>query len=576
MKEVPREFLARLSEEEDNFAEKLKLDNTGVGLITAIKEFDCYYFNLVRHERSDDSEHQFQIMRLGLPRLIAGVLSGVPQFRYTTVTFRSDRALILGALEMVAALGFIEEGRRMAQAALAGECEIRRINERQYDVVLPDPVLDMEQHEASVEHHYIRQQRQYIDKAIEEAFGKTDTKVHIDALLKDNVYVFREHFIGYDAHPDLDDFFFGLANLELQTQSGYDTFNWRTQFGGVTMQKYTLATAYLLSLALKHERFAMSLVRKSPQIRLRDVLTITKEKIELEESVIEALNWWGPSFEGFTPVTPEEAKTILRVLSVRRDNISILSSTMAPTPFLIEFSDTAWIASTAGLQIGAVDFLHNSLRHNFPGDYDRNQQAREGSMQRALRQLLDEHLPGLTYVDNVTIRRGGKILTDIDFGVIDASDGTVMLFQLKHQDHYGGDMKRRSNRAARLKKEVDHWLASVRAWISEGDAMTFNSALRLGKNFTCQRIYLMVVARHFAHFLSTSDLKVDAAYATWIQLFDALNRLRVEERPQTLAEFFAILQQYMSHKIARGIKMDELYSYHLPSLSYRIRPESAG
>ena len=69
----------------------------------------------------------------------------------------------------------------------------------------------------------------------------------------------------------------------------YDSENEQLRFGGVTMQKYTLATIYLLSLALKHERFASTLVEKAPEIRLRDVLTITSEKSELEGSMIEAL-----------------------------------------------------------------------------------------------------------------------------------------------------------------------------------------------------------------------------------------------------------------------------------------------
>lgn len=576
MKEVAREFLARLSAEEGKFIAEMQLDDIGVGLITAIKEFDHYYYNLVRHERSDETGHHFHIMQLGLPRLIAGILSTIPQFRYPVITFKSDQPLIRGALEMVSALGFIEQGRRFAHAALAGECEISRLNERQYDVVLPDLVFNMEQHEADVEHHYLRIDKHKLDEAIKETFGKTGTMDHIDVLLRENVYVFREHFIGYDAHPDLDDFFFGLANANLQFQKGYDIFNGQLRFGGVTMQKYMLATTYFLSLAFKHERFASTLVEKAPEIRLRDVLTITNEKSEIERSVIDALNKYGPSFDGFTPLTPEEARTILRVLSVRRDNISILSSTMAPMPFLIEYSETAWITSTAAIQIGAVDFLLNSLRHNFPADYDRNQQMREGSMQRALGRLLNNYLPGLTLVENVKIRRNGNTLTDIDFAAIDEADGTIVLLQLKHQDHYGGDMRRRSNRASSLRKGVEHWLAAVRAWIAEEDVTTILSALRLRKGFTLQRICFVVVAKHFAHFLSSSDLKEDVAYATWIQLFDALNRQHLEERPHTLVGLFETLQQCMSHKMAQGFEIDELVSYHLPSLSYRTRPASAG
>jgi len=85
----------------------------------------------------------------------------------------------------------------------------------------------------------------------------------------------------------------------------------------------------------------------------------------------------------------------------------------------------------------------------------------------------------------------------------------------------------------------------------------------------------VVIAKHFAHFLSTADLREDAAYATWVQLFDALTRQRSEARHQSLRGLFDVLQRFMSHKMAKGFIYDVLDSYHLPNLSYRIRPAAA-
>ena len=137
-------------------------------------------------------------------------------------------------------------------------------------------------------------------------------------------------------------------------------------------------------------------------------------------------------------------------------------------------------------------------------------------------------------------------------------------------------MRRRSNRASRLRREIDHWLATVRAWIAEEDFTTIKSALRLKRGVTLQRIYFVVVAKHFAHFLSASDLREDVAYATWMQLIDALNRSHFEKGSPTLARLFQTLQRCMSHKIARGVKVDGVVNYRLPSLSYRTRPALDG
>ena len=145
-----------------------------------------------------------------------------------------------------------------------------------------------------------------------------------------------------------------------------------------------------------------------------------------------------------------------------------------------------------------------------------------------------------------------------------------MLFQLKHQDPYGGDMRRRSNRAGRLRTEVARWLEAIRTWRAE-EPGALRRALRLGSGVACEQVYLVVIAKHFAHFLSTVDLRDDASYATWVQVFDALNRQNIEGGQQSLLGLFDILQRFMSHKMARGYAYDLHDSYHLPGLSYCIR-----
>jgi hypothetical protein len=572
MKDLAREFLNRLAAEEASQKLRMETDNAGLGMLTAIKEFDFYCYNYVRNEQTEDTDIHVHLLQLGLPKLVTAVLSAHASFIHPTVTFRSDQSLILAALDVVSAFGMIEQGRRFAHAAMAGECEIVRFSERQYDIVMPETVYNMEQHEAEVKSHYTRLHQEDTDAMVKQTFG--GIMGEIDSLLREKVYVFRDYFIGYDAHPVLDDFFYGLATLELQNQDGFDTFHRKLKFGGVTMQKFALAVTYFLSLALKHEKFAEVLTEKAPHIRLRDILTITTPRHDFEENLIEAVNKYGTSYEGYEPLSPDEAQIILQVLSLRRDNLEVMLPTLSPIPFLIEYSDSSWITSVASVQTSAFPFLLNSLRHCFPADYDRNQRTREKSMQRALRRLFDEYLPGLTLVDNVGVTLKGKLVTDIDFAAVDPKDGTVILFQLKHQDPYGGDMRRRSNRAGRLRTEVAHWLEAMRTWRTE-EPRALRRALRLGSGVECNRVCFVIVAKHFAHFLSTADLRDDAAYATWVQLFDALNRQKGEGGPISLRGLFDILQRFMSHKMAKGYVYDLEDSYHLPSLSYRVRSSMA-
>lgn len=572
MGEIVRDFLARLDIEEKRIDQDVGLDHVGVLLLTAIKEFDFYYYNYVRNEQSDETDQHMYLIQLGLPKLISRILSAVPAFKYPVVTFQSDRVLILAALDIMAGFGFVEQGRRLAHAALSGECEIKRSDEKTFDIVVPDFMFNMEHHEAQVEHHYNNLFMHNSNRIFERIFDQLEN--NINKTLHENVYLFKDKFIGYDAHPDLDDFFFGLASSKIMGQRGWDSFNYRLTFGGVSMQKYMLATTYFLSLALKHERFAESLIAKEPKVRLRDVLTITSPRYTFNDHLVRALDKFGSSYDGYKKTTHEEAKIIIDVLSVRRDNLNVLSSTMAPLPFLIEFSDAAWITSVAAAQTGAVAFLLNSLKTRFPEDYNRNQQTREGSMQKALRRLLDEDLPGLSLIDNVKIRRSGRVVTDIDFAAIDQATGTIVLFQLKTQDHYGADMRRRFNRGSRLRKEAAHWLAATRNWLSE-EPDAYRRSLRLKASFQPSRVHLVILAKDFAHFLSTLDLREDASYATWTQFCDALIRMKSEAGPKTLDVLASILQRFMSHKMASGSQQDLIDNYHLPGLSYRIRPASA-
>ena len=82
MKDIAREFLGRLTTEEADLKASLGNDGAGLGMLTAIKEFDYYYYNYIRHEQTEETDVHMHLMQLGIPKLIAGVLSAVPTFEY--------------------------------------------------------------------------------------------------------------------------------------------------------------------------------------------------------------------------------------------------------------------------------------------------------------------------------------------------------------------------------------------------------------------------------------------------------------------------------------------------------------
>jgi len=260
------------------------------------------------------------------------------------------------------------------------------------------------------------------------------------------------------------------------------------------------------------------------------------------------------------------------VISVGRGNLKNLDVTMAPVPPLVEFSETAWVKSAAGARIAPMEFLLNSLRSHFPTEYDRNQQTREQAMKTALRRVLSEAVPDLTFLDSIKIREAGRILTDIDFIAVERSTGSVLLFQLKHQDRYGADMRRRTNRSAKLKEETSGWLEVVRKWLQNTSAADKASVLRFPKGTVPSELRILVLTRHFAHVLADVDMQDDCAYATWMQLEDALARLRLShQQPLSLLQVFNTLRDFMTHKVINIVTADTDDTFHVRSLAYRIR-----
>jgi hypothetical protein len=567
---LAQEFLERIDREEAVVCRSLAIDTLGLGLLTAIKEFDFYFYNFIRAAESEMTQEHFYLMRLGLPRLIEKLLENVPRFRVPVVTFKSDALMIKGALEIVARFGFMEHGRRMCYASLAGECTMRKIDDTLYEFCLPETLYNYEATEAHVEAHYQQQMKETREELFNELLAKDNLSQHIEACFRDNVYVFHQNFIGYEAHPDLDEFFFGYAYTDLLNRSAVDVFHFDLVFGGLKYLHYTLCLAYLLSIAMKHERFCEALMQKHPEIRLRDVLTVTADRDPFIADLETALNYYGPRFEGYTPINRSQAEQLYKVFSVGRGNLRLLQSSVMNAPCLVEYSDSAVVKTISGTQLDSGEFLLQALRLHYPTEYDVNQQTRERSMQKALERILTGSFSGVKFRRNLKLRLNGLILTDVDFIAIDETDGTVLFFQLKYQDHYHGDLRKRSSRGARLRSETEEWLRSSERWLKSVETKQIRTALQLRRHVPINRVYMVAIGKKFAHFLAPLAANEDFAYSNWTQFYDSVVRLSSAAGRKTLAALFSVLRAYMTHKVAIPQQIDEEITFHLDTLSFQI------
>jgi hypothetical protein len=243
-----------------------------------------------------------------------------------------------------------------------------------------------------------------------------------------------------------------------------------------------------------------------------------------------------------------------------------------PLPFIIEVSDSAIVRSLAGGQISPLAFLLKSLRHNFPRDYDKHQQTREGSLQRALQRVLDDVIKGLEYRQNFRIRSSRMDQTDVDFTILDRASGTIVLCQLKSQDPYGMDIRAQRSRTERLNAQADRWLATTRSWLDRQSHAELRSNLRLEKDFKITKVYRLVLCSYCAYSLRSLFHENEVLYANWLQFYNGVLHMMQPERAQpSLTRLIELLQEQIQSLAPISHQPQENIIYHLDGLDFVVR-----
>ncbi len=521
-----REFYESLNREERALAAEVATDRLGLLMRIAVNELDLDFEGVGLGTEATETDHERSyLMRIGVVRIIKLAMQAHDRFDAPTVTMQRDFTYSGAVLSLIGVAGVIEHGRRVAQSLTAKGGRVEKLPDR-FCIVLPAKLTDLELHERELDHlhrgHYRRRFAEGYD-----AFVGPRMCDEVRSLLTDLVYPFAKHFIGYEADPALDFYFFGHAYNEMLLAKGFDTFHFSTTFGGVTFANYKLAAMFIVSVAMRHRAFVRALLDKEASIRIEDVLTVSVETAGFLEGLRDFINQFGEQFEGHVPVTDEDVRIIFDVLSVSRRNLVLLDRPGAPVPPLIQCSDDHVIRPLAGATSDDVMlFLLNSLQHSFPKEYDRAQRAREGVMQRSIEKAIRSVFPTLEFRGNIKLRRAGNVLTDIDLVIVETSGDRVILTQLKHQDPYGADLATMLARTSRLNQQASDWLRKVRSWLNAASTAELRATLRLPSGPTRPEVKLLVLTRHYAHSLRLVVADQDVTFSNWNQLVTAIARLQ--------------------------------------------------
>ena len=340
-------------------------------------------------------------------------------------------------------------------------------------------------------------------------------------------------FDGADQH------FHECAKVYLSRMPYRDLLSDDDRIGGRPYSDYVQA---LMALATLHEtRLCMTAILDSerPHLGIRNLLTGGAFADELIESVAT-----------FLDADTVEVNQLLTHLALSPVNSAphLARGTPAWAP-LIQTSANFCVLPSYGLDMNPFLFLATELRERYQSDWFEAANAREARWVAELRELFPS--PRWRCDDGVKIKRGGKVVTDIDFVAYDSASKQVALFQLKWQQPSLSDEKVRRNNASSLVGDSNKWTAVVAEWMTaEGGAVLAKRLSVREQDLTSS--HLLVLGRYGAHFSGQSNADGRAAWSGWGHL----------ERERTL------------HPMASPSEMHENLKEAMTAARHAVEPDS--
>jgi hypothetical protein len=513
--QMARSQFAAIRDRLDDFDEMLC---TAI-LIEAARVMD--YENVLMGSNEDESHHlpypAFDVMSRGWNPLLHYVLPRLP--RITGIPIQeSTRTTRSHARSLLHAFGKCSVLQKAADMALHG---FLTGSESENGLSLRFTVSDDSDH--------------FLDQleadALEKALNGTEnpetvgsmTASEVDDLVGTLVFPFetgRGTMVGYDADPRLDAHFIELIGqraLEWRAEAGIHPDVQEDELNGADVAAVVMMLA---SFYLKHIWFVGVGSKRLSGINFCMSLTIWKRPDELVNSI-----------SSFTGIDAERVESALRAIVVTREDAAYFGA--EPThfmPMLLELSEGYWLAPVSSIfrnPFTAIRML-NEFRH--PAIAQSVRKPREQWMISELYALFE----GSRYqvVELPTrLKRGGKLVTDIDAAVLDMMTGELSLFQLKWQDFTSHRLGTIRSKAKNFVERVSLWADQVEAWIEEfGKAELCQFLkLKLPEGALPTKVMMFAIGRSSARFTSYGYALTNAniAACNWKQFV----RLRYEVGP---------------------------------------------
>lgn len=333
-------------------------------------------------------------------------------------------------------------------------------------------------------------------------------KDNVIEQMKKYVHPWQKHFIGYDTTEIIDEYYLDIASLYVERMFDYGCFTSNAEFGGIPYKIYSQCATLIISFALKHIEYSRLLARKHSEIEFINVLTINRDIAEMVDI-----------FSSVCKISDNEAKQVFDcfTLTYEKYHYHSKNTDYMIMPF-VAVSKRQVVFSVVGALSGIYAFLLGELSRKFPKDWSKNISERESQFRKDIFKLFDDDL--YIKIDrNLPIQYYGKTLTDIDGCIIEKETNQIVFLQLKWQEQYGDNIRRRQSRMQNFLNETNKWIDDMTEWLKKSDKMKLASMLGLKeKQIDLDKVTLLVVGKHSVHFSGNEKQDDRAEWALWLQL----------------------------------------------------------
>ena len=358
---------------------------------------------------------------------------------------------------------------------------------------------------------------------------------------------------GDGLFPGADSHFHECAQVYLSRMAYRDLLSDDDSIGGRPYSDYVQALTALSTLSEIRLCATTILHSERPHLDMRNLLTggtFADELIEVVASFLDA--------------ETAEVNHLLAHLTLSTHNRSCHLTRGTPTwAPVVQTSANFCVLPCYGLDMNPFVFLATELRERYKSDWFEAANAREARWVTDLLLLFPPTRWRCAH--GIKIKRGGKIVTDIDFVAYDSTSRTVALFQLKWQQPSLSDEKVRRNNASNLIGESNRWVTAVSEWLDEEGLTVLVQRLGIRRDeLTCASLF--VLGRYNAHFSGHSNADSRAAWSDW----GHFERERTLHPGATVNEIFDNLLKDMTE--AKNTVQLESLMLPLPGLALVVNP----